>query len=423
MAVLNDAQLYDLISRYFGDLGSDVVDMMVRIAKLESGGNTAATNLTGRDRSYGLLQVNIHPEANPDLAGMDLNDPEENARAARIIYDRQGPQAWSTYGAAMQEPMSTYNSQGGTSNGFDSQTFLSGVLGAMPKTGQYKDITDASGVYTAAQQYSDDYSVWLENYQQALTIAQMQEELGAGLTRMEDGTIVSQADFDMLDPNAQAQVRARQAQMQVDLDNSWADIVNTYGLTEFKTKQGAIESENARRSMEFQNRMSEFDTRLGLDQMNQGTATKQVDRQLAGLQESRNRASMIQDAMDKAAGWATSGGKTSFTPADFGEAMKVIAQFGGIGGGTPFLNFPGTRTIDPQALLTAQDEALGVTGQLPQIPNLLTQPGQIPQAPGSMPIPTTPPQLLYPQAPQRMPVSQPSQRQRTLSEILGMPGF
>ena len=329
-------------------------------------------------------------------------------------------------GANMQEPMSTYNSNGGgggTANGFDTQTFLNGVLSAMPKPGQYKDVTDASGTYTAAQQYQDDYGVWLENYQQALTIAQAQEELGAGLTRMQDGTIVSQADFAMLDPQAQAQVQARQGQMQIDLDNAWSDIVNKYGLTEFQTKQGAIESENQRRSTDFQNRMSEFDTRLGLDQMNQDTAAKQVDRQIAGMQESRGRAGLIQDAMDKAAGWATSGGKTSFTPADLGEAMKVIAQFGGIGANAPFLNFTGTRTIDPQALLTAQDEALGVTGQLPQIPNLLTQPGQIPQAPGTMPVPVTPPQLLYPQAPAQMPVSQQPRRARTLSEILGMPGF
>ena len=420
------ADLYALTQKYFGDLGPAVVDTMYQIALRESGGNPDAYNGQGMDDSYGLWQINVHPQANPDLAGMDLRDPEQNARAARIIYDRQGPRAWSTYGGGMQEPMSTYNSNGGgggTANGFDTQTFLNGVLSAMPKPGQYKDVTDASGTYTAAQQYQDDYGVWLENYQQALTIAQAQEELGAGLTRMQDGTIVSQADFAMLDPQAQAQVQARQGQMQIDLDNAWSDIVNKYGLTEFQTKQGAIESENQRRSTDFQNRMSEFDTRLGLDQMNQDTAAKQVDRQIAGMQESRGRAGLIQDAMDKAAGWATSGGKTSFTPADLGEAMKVIAQFGGIGANAPFLNFTGTRTIDPQALLTAQDEALGVTGQLPQIPNLLTQPGQIPQAPGTMPVPVTPPQLLYPQAPAQMPVSQQPRRARTLSEILGMPGF
>lgn len=417
------AALYALTKKYFGDLGRGVVDTMYQIALRESGGDPAAYNGQDLDDSYGLWQINIHPQANPDLAGMDLRDPEQNARAARIIYDRQGPQAWSTYGAAMQEPMSTYNWRGGTSTGFDSQTFLSGILNAMPRPEQYKDVTDASGTYTAAQQYSDDYSAWLENYQQALSITQLQREMDAGLTRMEDGTIVSQADFDMLDPQSQAQVQARQAQMQIDLDNSWADIVNTYGLKEFETEQGAIQEENSRRSRDFQNQMDVYREGIGLDAAHQDTAFRQVDRQLRGLQESRGRAGLIQDAMDKAAGWATSGGKTSFTPADFGEAMKVLAQFGGIGAGAPFLNFTGTRTVDPQALLTAQDEALGVSGQLPQIPNLLTQASQIPQAPGTMPVPTAPPQLLYPQAPQRVPVSQPSSRPRTLSEILGMPGF
>lgn len=109
MAVLSRPQVRAIAQEFFGDLGRPVVDLMTEIANRESSFDTEAKNLEGRDRSYSLWQVNIHPAANPDLARFDLTNPRENARAARIIWDRQGPTAWTTFADAA----STTGFQGG----------------------------------------------------------------------------------------------------------------------------------------------------------------------------------------------------------------------------------------------------------------------------------------------------------------------
>ena len=67
---------------------------MLAVALAESGGNANAHNPRGED-SRGLFQINIGPGANTDLAGMDLYDPYENAKAAKIVYDRQSISAWT----------------------------------------------------------------------------------------------------------------------------------------------------------------------------------------------------------------------------------------------------------------------------------------------------------------------------------------
>jgi Lysozyme like domain len=66
------------------------------IALAESGGDASAHNTKGED-SRGLWQINVAPTANPDLIGMALFDPRTNARAAKIVYDRQGWAAWSVF--------------------------------------------------------------------------------------------------------------------------------------------------------------------------------------------------------------------------------------------------------------------------------------------------------------------------------------
>jgi len=105
-------EIYALTERYFGDLGPEVVAEQAAIAMAESGGNAGAINNTAYpDRpgyrppgpgarpeySGGIWQINTGPGGNTDLAGYDLSDPEQNAKAARIVRDRQGPRAWSVY--------------------------------------------------------------------------------------------------------------------------------------------------------------------------------------------------------------------------------------------------------------------------------------------------------------------------------------
>lgn len=92
-----DNRVFAAAQKHFGDLGPEVVATMYAIAMAESGGNPSAYNGKGLDDSYGLWQININPKANPDMARFDLYDIDQNARAARIIYDRQGLTAWTTY--------------------------------------------------------------------------------------------------------------------------------------------------------------------------------------------------------------------------------------------------------------------------------------------------------------------------------------
>lgn len=65
----------------------DQAQTMTAIALAESGGNTGAHNPVGED-SRGLWQINV--AAHQDLAGVDLSDPLENARAAYRVSGHGG---------------------------------------------------------------------------------------------------------------------------------------------------------------------------------------------------------------------------------------------------------------------------------------------------------------------------------------------
>lgn len=91
-----------------GGFTEQQVPAMLEIAKRESSLNPLALNPnadTG-DLSYGLFQINMlggmGPERRKALglkSNEELYDPATNVRAAKYIYDMQGPQAWSVYDA------------------------------------------------------------------------------------------------------------------------------------------------------------------------------------------------------------------------------------------------------------------------------------------------------------------------------------
>ena len=82
------------------------IPAMMEIAKRESSLNPLALNPnadTG-DLSYGLFQINMLGDMGPERrkalglkSNEELYDPATNVRAAKYIYDMQGPQAWSVY--------------------------------------------------------------------------------------------------------------------------------------------------------------------------------------------------------------------------------------------------------------------------------------------------------------------------------------
>lgn len=279
-----------------------------------------------------------------------------------------------------------------------------------------------------SESYQAAIGEYIQNQQMILEMSQSLDEEEAGIFRMEDGQIITREMMDQLDPAARAQVEATIANRNIERQNQFNDLLNSLDLTEFTTGQQSTQLENQRRSQDFQNQLESFRQRISLDQANQDTAVKKIDRNLMGMQESRARATDALDALMKAAPFGTSNGKTSFTPADLGGAVSALARFGGIGANTPLLNFTGVQTIDPNSMFNFYDQQLGVGGPLPEIPNLTTQPGQIPAPPSSVPIQLGSPTFRRPQAPVDIPAPQatpaplPQIGQDLTRSILGMFG-
>lgn len=75
------------------------------IAGGESSFYPGANNTAGED-SRGLWQINVGPGANTDLLALgDLYDPRTNAKAARIVWERQGWRAWQNVANALGIPL------------------------------------------------------------------------------------------------------------------------------------------------------------------------------------------------------------------------------------------------------------------------------------------------------------------------------
>ena len=73
---------------YNAGFRGNALDNSVEIAGCESGFDTNAYNLTNREDSRGLWQINI--KANPQFASWDLFDPQINANAAYQLYKNRG---------------------------------------------------------------------------------------------------------------------------------------------------------------------------------------------------------------------------------------------------------------------------------------------------------------------------------------------
>jgi hypothetical protein len=95
------------IQAYAANAGftGDDLNTAVAIAMAESGGNPGAigdrTLAPTRGPSYGLWQINIGSNANPQFASVNLFDPQTNANAAYSIYSAIGgfgtTRGWTTY--------------------------------------------------------------------------------------------------------------------------------------------------------------------------------------------------------------------------------------------------------------------------------------------------------------------------------------
>lgn len=432
MATLSDQQLRAVVQRHFGDLGRSTVDTMFRVAKAESSGNTEAKNLTGRDRSYGIFQVNIHPEANPDLASMNLLDPEQNAKAARIIFDRQGPQAWTTYqGSAPMPPEPEERSgildrirnlsiggsrddairnrgrqttpaplvqnalaptpqaapmpiaRGGpsglpesTGSIFDDlKAAQEGALRSLYEayiTGSpFVDSIDAQGNPTKVAMTAEDFFLLAgEGLKNLDALHQFENQ---GRISMGDGSFITLDDLEAADPLVRSQATAALYKFGEDALGSGNSFLQSMGLPTFDFPDTKAAQQD------YENQLSDIGTKIALGEAQTSNAAQKVARLLGGLAESRARASMVTDQLLKSAPRATTPGKTAFSAGDLG--LSLLSRRSGIPDSQELVRYPTTLDIDPAGLMAQGDQGLGVTGQLPQIPDMLTGAGDLPVRP------------------------------------------
>lgn len=168
---VSDAVILDALLKA-GFNQSEAVTMLA-VSLAESGGNSNAHNPRGED-SRGLFQINIGPGANTDLANMDLYDPYENAKAAKIVYDRQGLSAWTvTHGnqnarylqfenraraAGQTAGFMTFTPNFAGTSGYGGGK-VSAVGDASSMVAPFTDMGTGEGAYETEQQMDDAWAI------------------------------------------------------------------------------------------------------------------------------------------------------------------------------------------------------------------------------------------------------------------------
>jgi hypothetical protein len=130
---------------------------------------------------------------------------------------------------------------------------------------------------------------------------------------------------------------------------------------------------------DFNRRVAAVQTGLQYDSTNLAHVVADIDRFLSGKEESRARAGLKQAQQDTVQKYGTAPGKNTFSANDLGAAFGVYADILGIDRNSQdFAKYGGTQYLDVEGDLSKYDSQFGVTGQLPTIPAMQTQPGQIP---------------------------------------------
>lgn len=279
---------------------------------------------------------------------------------------------------------------------------LRAYASSMPDPSHYKN---PDGTLDDAQ-YRAELADWFSAMGEMQKTLTGFREARAGITKLADGTIVTQDAFDKMDPMAQAQVRQFMQSNNDVLTNAYNKTMNDIGLTEYALPRDATKDANAIKQARFANTATAQAGKIAYDTLNTDRATKELNRELSGRADSYNRTKLVTDTMAAAAPWAT-GGKTEFTGNDFGGLLSGLLQQSNPGSdrNAVALRFPSSIRLDPQGLLAANDAAAGVGGRLPVIPQLISMPADAAAAPSLLDMPNTPPPVLRrPNAPTLVPM-------------------
>lgn len=270
-----------------------------------------------------------------------------------------------------------------------------GVAAANPPKLTDPDIANDPAAYRLA------VKDWQDTIGRLTTTLAATQQTELGIVTLPDGSMIDTHDPRVeRDPNLQAQIAAAFANQDQKAMDAYYGILNDLDLKDYAAASSRTNVNNAALSQGFQNALSAINTRVATGEANQNTAVKEISRQISGMSESRARAGQIEDKLAAQQGLAGQAGKTEYGVNDFGAAGQAAARYAGLPAGpnASVLNFTGQRTVDPAGLLAAGDQALGVTGQLSQIPGLGVGNNEIPQAPVPQLVGAAP-QLRRPQAP------------------------
>lgn len=206
----------------------------------------------------------------------------------------------------------------------------------------------------------------LEEAKGLMDVSAKLNERKLGLYRIDENTVIPQAQLDAMAPGERAQVEAIAAQQKAKTDNEWIAIANKFGLDKFDLERDRLKDINSNASQDFQNSLAEAAQGLGYDTFDLNQAVHNVERSISGLGESRSRAKYVTDTQSALAPYST-GGRTQVTTTDIGASPRTAALAGYPDGGV-IDRYPVTTTIDPASTLSAYDAGLGVDGPLPTLP-------------------------------------------------------
>ena len=336
-----------LVSRHFkpGD-----VDKALWVMGYESGGDPSASGDGGS--SVGLFQLN-DDGLGSGLSQAEREDPEANVRAAAAaVYGGQGWKPWGGDG-------NTYKGRafGSLGNHPYPGDGPSGLLSA--SGGTYNDGTSLigrnplpEGISPPDEPSGPNYGGFVQTLQDLQDAIQAEPldraDFGEGLDGDEDFRFAQESQVESLARLGELQKlfadyqngianlgeyqvpiadMPPQLRAQLDAYNAelFKNIQNEFTLTGFDLEQSAaIAQYNAQ--------LQEFSSNLGRERLDQAAAGSALDRSLAGLQESRQRADLITSTFgsDYVRKYGVPTGSTgAFTAGELGGASAGLAAFVG----------------------------------------------------------------------------------------------
>lgn len=252
------------------------------------------------------------------------------------------------------------------------RTKAADLKGALSTLGGLMPDPDSPGYKADPEQYGLDFQTWLQSYLDTSDAYATMQQGAFGYVTLPDGTMMPTGD--MTPEQRQIWDQANEAKYQ-----------NT--LSALGIQQANLQADRAQAG--FNNSMDRINTATRIDDTRLRKSEQDITRALNGKGESRSRAEMIADTKLKAAPYATSNGKTSFSGNDLGSLLGEFSSFAGIDPNSSLLNYTGTSMIDPEADMGRFDEQFGVGGALPGSASLLagSEGYEIPGVPDLGPIP------------------------------------